>query len=156
MKIKTNYTNEPVWKESFIHSKMPQKLKVLDEIAHNLWWVWDYEAKGLFSSIDPKLWSKTKGNPVLLLHSLSYSRLEEITQNEELMDRIHSIYKRFKAYMSEPINPVVPSIAYFSMEYGLSNILKIYSGGLGVLAGDYIKEASDIGADLTAIGFLYR
>lgn len=156
MKIRANYANEPIWKESMIHSKMPQELKKLDEIAHNLWWIWNYEAKDLFASIDKDLWNTTEGNPVLLLHSLSYTRLVEMTKNEELMKRINSVYEKFESYMNEPSNPSIPSVAYFSMEYGLANILKIYSGGLGVLAGDYIKEASDVNADLTAVGFLYR
>ncbi|MDR0865352.1 MAG: alpha-glucan family phosphorylase [Candidatus Symbiothrix sp.] len=155
-KIKANNANEPVWRESNVRSRMPQELKVLDEIAHNLWWVWNYEASDLFSEIDKKLWSKTEGNPVLLLQSLSYARLEEITKDKALMNSIQSVYARFKAYMDEPKNTAIPSVAYFSMEYGLTNVLKIYSGGLGVLAGDYIKEASDIHADLTAVGFLYR
>ncbi|GHU80074.1 alpha-glucan phosphorylase [Bacteroidia bacterium] len=156
MKIKANYANEPFWKESNIHSKMPQELKVLDEIAHNLWWVWNYEATELFSRIDKELWNSAEGNPVLMLKELSYSRLEAIVNDEVLMDMIHKVYAKFRAYMDEPKNTNIPSIAYFSMEYGLSNILKIYSGGLGVLAGDYIKEASDMNVDLTAIGFLYH
>lgn len=156
MKLKASYSNEPVWLESSIHSKLPQELKVLDEIAHNLWWVWNYEATELFACIDSELWIKTEGNPVLLLQLLPYSRLEQITQDTELMKRIHEVYAKFQAYLAEPVKKDIPSVAYFSMEYGLSNILKIYSGGLGVLAGDYIKEASDINVDLTAVGFLYR
>jgi starch phosphorylase len=156
MKIKTNYSNEPFWKESAIRSKVPKELKVLEEISHNLWWVWNYEAKDLFARIDKELWSKTEGNPVWLLQRLSYSRLEAITKDESLMYAINNVYAKFKTYMNEPKRTDIPSIAYFSMEYGLANILKIYSGGLGVLAGDYIKEASDINVDLTAVGFLYR
>ena len=156
MKIKTNYANEPQWIESTIHSRMPQELKILDEIAHNLWWVWNYEATELFSTIDKEIWSKTEGNPVLLLHQLSQNRLQAITKDEVLMNSIHQVYAKFKAYMEEPVRKDLPSVAYFSMEYGLTNILKIYSGGLGVLAGDYIKEASDMNVDLTAVGFLYR
>jgi starch phosphorylase len=156
MKIKANYANEPIWKESNVHSKMPKELKILDEIAHNVWWIWNYEATDLFSSIDKGLWSATFGNPVMLLQRLSYGRLEAITEDEQLMQKIHSVYAKFRTYMDEPKRADIPSIAYFSMEYGLTNILKIYSGGLGVLAGDYIKEASDINVDLTAIGFLYR
>ncbi|GHT72597.1 alpha-glucan phosphorylase [Bacteroidia bacterium] len=156
MKIMTNQANEPVWRESTIHFKLPQELKLLDEIAHNLWWVWNYEATELFAHIDRELWSKTEGNPVLLLQSLSYARLEEITKDEALMKEMQAVYAKFEAYMKEPVSQSIPSIAYFSMEYGLSSVLKIYSGGLGVLAGDYIKEASDIRADLTAVGFLYR
>ena len=156
MKIRTNYSNEPFWKESIIRSKMPQELKVLDEIAHNMWWVWNYEATELFSAIDKDLWNSTEGNPVLMLKSLSYARLEAITNDAALMDMIHQVYEKFQAYMNEPKRTDIPSIAYFSMEYGLTNILKIYSGGLGILAGDYVKEASDMNVDLTAVGFLYR
>jgi len=156
MKIKANYSNEPVWKEVNVHSKLPDELKVLDEIAHNIWWVWNYEAIELFQSIDKELWKKTEGNPVILLQRLSYNQLESITQNESLMKTIQDVYAKFQAYMKNPKRADIPSIAYFSMEYGLANILKIYSGGLGILAGDYIKEASDINVDLTAVGFLYR
>lgn len=156
MKIKTNCANEPFWKESTVHSKMPKELKILDEIAHNLWWVWNYEATELFSKIDTELWNSTEGNPVLMLESLSYRRLEEIAKDEALMAMIYKVYEKFRAYMDEPKRTDTPSVAYFSMEYGLANILKIYSGGLGVLAGDYIKEASDMNVDLTAVGFLYR
>ena len=156
MKIKANSANEPFWRESSVHSKLPAELKPLDEIAHNLWWVWNHEAIELFSCIDKDLWEKTEGNPVLLLQRLSFLRLEEITKDADMMARINSIYSQFQGYMSQPKKMDIPSVAYFSMEYGLTNILKIYSGGLGVLAGDYIKEASDINVDLTAVGFLYR
>jgi starch phosphorylase len=155
-KTNTNQANEPLWKECNVYSKLPQELRILDEIAHNLWWVWNNEATELFASIDKALWNKTEGNPVLLLQSLSYDRLEEMTHDDALMAAINALYAQFRAYMDEPFNPAIPSIAYFSMEYGLTNVLKIYSGGLGVLSGDYIKEASDIRADLTAVGFLYR
>jgi len=156
MKTKMSYANEPVWIESNIHSKMPQELKGLEEIAYNLWWVWNYEATEIFSTIDKELWNKTEGNPILFLQRLSQNRLQAITEDKTLMDNIRQVYAKYKAYMEEPVRKDLPSIAYFSMEYGLTNILKIYSGGLGVLAGDYIKEASDMNVDLTAIGFLYR
>ena len=156
MKIKTNYSNEPAWIESNIHSKLPQELKILEEIAYNLWWIWNYEATELFSGIDKELWNKTEGNPVLFLQLLSQSHLQAITENETWMNSIRKVYSKLKAYMEEPARTDVPSIAYFSMEYGLTNILKIYSGGLGVLAGDYIKEASDMNINLTAVGLLYR
>ncbi len=156
MKIKANYANEPIWKDINIHSKLPQELKVLDEIAHNLWWVWNYEATELFTAIDKKLWHKTEGNPVAFLQQLPYKKLEELTKDKELLAQINDIYAKFRAYMDIKPDTTKPSIAYFSMEYGLSNVLKIYSGGLGVLAGDYIKEASDMNIDLCAVGFLYR
>ncbi|MDL2243653.1 alpha-glucan family phosphorylase, partial [Bacteroidales bacterium OttesenSCG-928-J19] len=156
MKIKANYANEPLWVEANIRSKLPKELKYLDELAHNLWWVWNYEATELFAEIDADLWNKTEANPVLLLQSLTYQRLENIAKDVAMMDKINKVYAKFRAYMDEPKRTDIPSVAYFSMEYGLCNILKIYSGGLGVLAGDYIKEASDINVDLTAVGFLYR
>jgi starch phosphorylase len=156
MKIKTNYSNEPSWIESTIHSKMPEELKCLEEIAYNLWWLWNYEATEMFASIDSELWKKTEGNPVLFLQKLSQNRLQAITEDETFMNSIRQVYAKFKAYLAEPVRTDVPSIAYFSMEYGIANILKIYSGGLGILAGDYIKEASDMNINLTAVGFLYR
>ncbi len=156
MKLKTNYANAPIWKEISTYSKLPENLKILDEIAYNLWWVWNYEATELFASIDKNLWDQTEGNPVLLLQKLSYDRLTEISADKDLMKRINDVYTKFRAYVDTTPNKDIPSIAYFSMEYGLANILKIYSGGLGILAGDYIKEASDCNVDLCAVGFLYR
>lgn len=156
MKIKANNANTPAWRDIYAHSKLPQKLEPLQEIAHNLWWVWNYEATRLFSKLDENLWKKTEGNPVLLLQSLSYQRLEEIAADKELIAEMNRVYAAFQAYMKEKADAGKPSVAYFSMEYGLTNILKIYSGGLGVLAGDYIKEASDSHVDLAAVGFLYR
>ncbi len=156
MKIKANYANTPAWKEVYSHSQLPADLKMLDEMAHNLWWVWNYRATEMFSKLDKKLWSQTEGNPVLVLQKLTFDRLAEISADNTLMKEIQQVYAEFKAYMAEKADTSKPSIAYFSMEYGLSNILKIYSGGLGVLAGDYIKEASDCNIDLCAVGFLYR
>ncbi|GMO33221.1 MAG: glycosyltransferase family 1 protein [Candidatus Azobacteroides pseudotrichonymphae] len=156
MRIRANCANEPVWKECNAHFKLPNELKILDEIVHNIWWSWNYEVMELFAFIDKELWNRVEGNPVLFLQSLPFSRLEAITKDSSLMESIKMLYSTFEDYMNEPYNKNIPSIAYFSMEYGLSHVLKIYSGGLGILAGDYIKEASDIRADLTAIGFLYR
>nr|MDE6321792.1 alpha-glucan family phosphorylase [Muribaculaceae bacterium] len=93
---------------------------------------------------------------VMVLQQLSSARLEQIKADKEFMSRIDEVYASFKEYMKKPMRKDVPSVAYFSMEYGLCNALKIYSGGLGVLAGDYIKEASDSCVDMTAVGFLYR
>ena len=114
------------------------------------------EGKSLFRDLDHDLWRATGENPVMLLQKLGFERLQEIIKDEDMMSRIEKVYADFKAYMKEPMRKDVPSVAYFSMEYGLCNALKIYSGGLGVLAGDYIKEASDSRVDMTAVGFLYR
>ena len=156
MKIKANNANTPAWRDVYSHSRLPKKLEPLQEIAFNLWWVWNFEATKLFKKLDESLWKETEGNPVLLLQKLSYRRLEEIAADTDLMNEIHSVYTNFRAYMDQKPDSNKPSVAYFSMEYGLTNILKIYSGGLGVLAGDYIKEASDSHVDLAAVGFLYR
>ena len=156
MKIQSKQSNEPIWRDVYSHSKLPKQLSPLYEIATNLWWVWHYEGAKLFREISPDLWTSTEGNPVLLLQELSQRRIEEILADNELMLKIDYVYKRFKDYMAVEPDASKPSIAYFSMEYGLTNVLKIYSGGLGVLAGDYLKEASDSRVDLTAVGFLYR
>lgn len=156
MKIKANNANSPVWKDVHSHTVLPEKLEPLREIAYNLWWVWNYEATRLFNKIDSDLWKKTEGNPVLFLQSISYRRMEEIMADQEFLDELKKVHDLLKTYLSEKPNPINPSVAYFSMEYGLANVLKIYSGGLGVLAGDYLKEASDSNIDMAAVGFLYR
>ncbi|MEA4810933.1 alpha-glucan family phosphorylase [Macellibacteroides fermentans] len=156
MKIKANNANSPVWKDVHAHSELPAKLEPLREIAYNLWWVWNSDATKLFNKIDSELWKKSEGNPVLLLQTISYNRMEEIMADKEFMDEMNKVYTQFRTYIEEKPNLTKPSVAYFSMEYGLANVLKIYSGGLGVLAGDYLKEASDSNIDMAAVGFLYR
>lgn len=156
MNLKVSNTNAPVWRDITIHAELPAKLKCLDELAHNVWWSWNSDAKKLFHDIDPDMWRATGENPVLLLQKLSFERCQELTNDKKFLNRLDEVYKTFKAYMKKPFRKDVPSISYFSMEYGLCSALKIYSGGLGVLAGDYIKEASDSCVNLTAVGFLYR
>ena len=156
MKLPVSNTNVPVWRDITVKSDLPAKLKSLEEIAKNLWWVWNSEAKALFHDLDVELWRSTGENPVMLLQQLSSERLDEVLADKKMMERVEHIYAMFKEYMSKPMRDDLPSVAYFSMEYGLCNALKIYSGGLGVLAGDYIKEASDSRVPMTAVGFLYR
>ena len=132
MKVQVSNTNTPNWRDITVKSQVPTDLKCLEILAKNLWWSWNNEAINLFKSIDKDLWKSVHENPVLFLQRIGYEKLEEITKDN------------------------VPSISYFSMEYGLSHVLKIYSGGLGILAGDYLKEASDSNIDMTAVGFLYR
>jgi len=156
MKIQVSNTNAPTWRDLTVKAELPAKLKPLEELAKNLWWVWNSEGKTLFHDISPELWRSTGENPVMLLQSLSFERLQDILDDKDLMARINKVYAMFKDYMKKPMRKDVPSVSYFSMEYGLCNALKIYSGGLGVLAGDYIKEASDSCIDMTAVGFLYR
>ena len=156
MKIKSDYANTPQWKELIVRSRLPEQLKCLDELAHNMWWVWNYEAQELWKSLDERLFEEVKHNPVLLLERLSYDRKEAIVKDHAIMSRVKSVYKKFREYMDVEPDHSRPSVAYFCMEYGLSHVLKIYSGGLGMLAGDYLKEASDSNVDMCAVGFLYR
>ena len=156
MKIKTNYANAPVWKEVTVKSRIPDSLKMLQEMAHNIWWSWNYEATDMFKSLDPELWSVVGQNPVAFLERLSYEKLEEISNDKKTLDKINKVYKKFTDYMNVTPNKERPSVAYFCMEYGMTHVLKIYSGGLGILAGDYLKEASDSNVDMCAVGFLYR
>lgn len=156
MKIKSDYTNEPQWTELDVKSTLPKELVCLNEIAHNMWWAWTYQARNLFKSLDEDLYEQVGHNPVLLLERLSLERLEAIVKDKTLMKHVDEVYKMFRAYMDVKPNAKRASVAYFSMEYGLNQVLKIYSGGLGMLAGDYLKEASDSNVDLCAVGFLYR
>ncbi len=156
MKIKSDYTNEPQWTELNVKSTLPKELVCLDEIAHNMWWAWTYQARNLFKSLDEDLYEQVGHNPVLLLERLSLERLEAIVKDKALMKKVAEVYKMFRTYIDVKPNAKRASVAYFSMEYGLNQVLKIYSGGLGMLAGDYLKEASDSNVDLCAVGFLYR
>ena len=156
MIIQSSHSNTPIWKDIHVHAVLPKELRPLEEITHNLWWVWNEEAKAIFEILDPQEWEKSGKNPVLLLQNLRSEAIEQILNNNELLERIQRVYGQFKDYMSIPQNSERPSVAYFSMEYGLSHVLKIYSGGLGILAGDYLKEASDSNVDMAAVGFLYR
>ena len=156
MKLQVSNTNAPVWRDIMVKADLPAKLKPLEVMSRNLWWVWNSEGKSLFRDLNPDLWRSLGENPVMLLQNLGFERLQEIIKDEVLMARIEKVYADFKAYMNVPMRKDIPSVSYFSMEYGLCNALKIYSGGLGVLAGDYIKEASDSCVNMTAVGFLYR
>ena len=156
MKVKVSNVNQPNYTECNIHATLPAELSKLQEIAYNLWWCWNGDAKDLFRYIDIEAWHRAGSNPVVLLNTISYDRMLELTKDKKFINQLNDIYDEFRAYMDEPKDKKKPTIAYFSMEYGLTHILKIYSGGLGILAGDYIKEASDCNIDMTAIGFLYR
>ncbi|MCH5220231.1 MAG: alpha-glucan family phosphorylase [Muribaculaceae bacterium] len=156
MKLPVSNTNTPIWRDLTVKSELPKELKHLDELARNLWWVWNSEGKNLFKDLNPDLWRSTGENPIMLLQKLGSERIASIIADKKMMERIEKVYADFQAYMKEKFRSDVPSVSYFSMEYGLCNCLKIYSGGLGVLAGDYIKEASDSRINMTAVGFLYR
>ena len=155
-KIKVNNVNQPSWKDVTVQANLPESLKKLQEIAYNLWWVWNSDAKNIFRYIDLDVWHKAQSNPIMLLNMMGYDKMMELSKDKKFMQQLDSTYRDFRAYMDVKPDTKKPSVAYFSMEYGLTHIIKIYSGGLGILAGDYLKEASDQNVNMTAIGFLYR
>ena len=156
MKIKVSNVNTPNWREVTVRSSVPAELEKLSEMARNVWTLWNYEATDLFRSLDPALWKEVGKNPVLLLERMNFDKLEALATDKLVLKRMNDVYAKFRDYMDVEPDSKRPSVAYFSMEYGLNHVLKIYSGGLGVLAGDYLKEASDSNVNLCAIGFLYR
>ena len=154
--IAISNSNQPNWKAINVKSYIPEPLVKLEEIAHNLWWVWNEEAKDLFRMLDSKLYEECVENPVLLLEKLGVEKLDELAKDKSILKKLDEVYSQFRAYMDVKPNAERASVAYFCMEYGLTHVLKIYSGGLGILAGDYLKEASDSNVDMCAVGFLYR
>lgn len=143
-------------KRVFVESKLPEELLPLQPIANNLWWSWNKEATSLFQQIDPERWTREFNyNPIAVLDALSLERARELTADQDFMERLQRVKTAFDAYMAgQPVDK--PSVAYFSMEYGLQISVRLYSGGLGILAGDYLKEASDQRYPLVAVGLLYR
>jgi len=146
----------PVWKDIYVQSELPERIAYLKELSSNLWWSWNSEAEFLFRRMDPTLWEEVGHNPKRLLEAIDYKRLVVLADDEVFLDDSDRIYREFTEYLARPENKELPSVAYFSMEFGIHPSLKIYSGGLGVLAGDYLKEASDSNVDITGIGLLYR
>ena len=146
----------PVWKDIYVQSDVPEKLATLKELADNLWWSWNTEAESLFKRMDPSLWENVQHNPKLLLEKIDYKRLLVLEDDDDFVADLKKIYTLFLRYKDRPNETDKPSVAYFSMEFGIHPCLKIYSGGLGILAGDYLKEASDSNLNITGIGLLYR
>lgn len=148
--------NDATWYHITTYSDLPEELRKLEPLAYNLRFEWQPRLKDLFERIDADLWQEVRHNPVLFLRRLSQERIEAVMGDQVLLGSIDEAYKSLMNYLAEPADESRPSVAYFSMEYGLSNVLHIYSGGLGVLAGDYLKEASDSNVRMVAVGLLYR
>ena len=146
----------PYWKRLFVESNIPERLLPLKELSRNLWWVWNTEARELFKSIDEEEWGKSAHNPIVLLENVSYQRFLELEKDKVFMARMAVVSDQLAKYLEDRTTLEGPQIAYFCMEYGLHDSLKIFSGGLGILAGDYLKEASDSKVNLVAVGLLYR
>ncbi|MGQ1786524.1 alpha-glucan family phosphorylase [Saccharicrinis sp. GN24d3] len=155
IRIKPEKSSLPVWKKLLVKSRLPERIQTLSELSQNLWWTWNYQATELFESIDREVWLNCGKDPIKLLERVSYDYLLELSEKTDFVEELDNVYAMFRQYMDRP-EKIDPSIAYFSMEYGINDTLKIYSGGLGVLAGDYLKEASDSNVNMTAIGLLYR
>ncbi len=146
----------PNWRKFVVESNLPETLEPLRELSRNLWWVWNQQARDLFQSVDPAVWEEVLHNPILLLEKVNFNRLLALSKDKAFMKKMYDTHADLQNYLSTRKSPVAPKIAYFSMEYGLHDSLKIFSGGLGVLAGDYLKEASDANVDLIGVGLLYR
>lgn len=146
----------PIWRQAEIKSDIPKKFEGLTELANNLWWTWNYEASAMFKRIDVDLWREKRYNPRVFLEEVSIDRMKELENDNEFCQLYNRVYGNFKKYMEAAKDKKAPQIAYFSMEYGLHDNLKIFSGGLGILAGDYLKEASDTNTNMIGIGLLYR
>ncbi|MDL2327021.1 alpha-glucan family phosphorylase, partial [Bacteroidales bacterium OttesenSCG-928-A14] len=145
------------WKKIIVKSNLPQPLDKLMELACNLWWSWNYEARELFEQIiGAEVWKEHCENPIKLLQVLPSERIALFIDDQEYIAKLEKVYDDFRVYMEEPRTRAEKKVAYFSMEYGISNELKIFSGGLGMLAGDYLKEASDSNVDMIGVGLLYR
>ena len=142
---------------------IPRRINGLQELSHNLWWTWHQEARGLFKALDRMLWKATSHNPVKLLQQIATHRLVAAVDDLAFLKNYDSVMDNFKTDMSEVQNWFHAkyshlekhTIAYFSMEFAIHNSLPLYAGGLGVLAGDYCKEASDLGVPLVGVGLMY-
>ena len=140
---------------------MPKKIAFLETLARNLWWCWHAESIELFRRIDPRAWNRDGHNPLVFLNRLRQGQLESLAEDDSFLGHLEEVQRRFKAEVARPDSCTDPAascccIAYMSLEYGLHESVKMYSGGLGVLAGDHVKAASDMRLPLVGVGLLYR
>ena len=148
-----------------IASSLPKRIERLNDLAYNLWWSWNPEAINVFSKIHPVLWDSVSHNPVAFLQQVSRTLLNRVANDKQYLDLYDRVVNNFDSYMGEketwfvknyPEVTAGQSIAYFSFEFGLHESIPAYAGGLGILAGDHLKESSDMGIPLEAIGFIYN
>jgi phosphorylase/glycogen(starch) synthase len=149
-------STRPAWRKFMVEENIPKKLKALEDLSKNLWWSWNHNAIDLFSSIDNELWEESNQNPIIFLQKISLNELNKLENDEEFLNRLENVNSDYHHYLSAAKDKKGPKVAYFSMEFGLHDSLRIYGGGLGLLAGDYLKEASDYNRDIVGIGLLYR
>ncbi len=148
--------NAPSWKSVMVTRHLPDALSGLETLSKNLWWCWNENAKALFKAVDADVWHKSGHNPMAVLDTVSLKRFNQLAKDKTFLAQFHEVMDDFNSYMAKKAERTDPSVAYFCMEYGLDTSLKIYSGGLGILAGDYLKETSDMNVNLVAVGLLYR
>ena len=147
-----------------VNPQLPKRIEKLSVIANNLWWSWNTNFLKLFKEIDIDVWERVGKNPVKFLKKVSQEKLEKASEDTDFLKQYDKFVKDFEDYMKSKntwFNKKYPDntndlIAYFSAEYGLDEILPIYSGGLGILSGDHLKSASDLGVPLVAVGLLYK
>ena len=148
-----------------VRPQLPPPLQPLGALIRNLRWSWHPASQDLFADIDRQLWARFEGDPLKLLGAVSVSRLEELAADESFLARMHGLAADLDHYLQDPrwyqhqvtIGESLPkAIAYFSMEFGVTEALPNYSGGLGILAGDHLKSASDLGVPIIGVGLLYR
>ena len=146
----------PSWTSVRVTRHLPGELEGLEKLCKNLWWCWNDSAKALFKYVDPDIWHRSGHNPMVILDRVSLKRYKQLSKDTVFLDKLHAVMDEFNFYMAQKERRGNPSMAYFCMEYGLDSSLQIYSGGLGILAGDYLKESSDMNVNLVAVGLLYR
>lgn len=156
MKYEKLEINAPAWKSVMVTRHLPESLSGLERLSKNLWWCWNENAKALFKEVDSKIWHDSGHNPMEVLDTVSLKRFKQLAADEAFLKSLASVMEEFDSYMALKSERKEDMTAYFCMEYGLDTSLKIYSGGLGILAGDYLKETSDMNVNLVAVGFLYR
>ena len=144
-----------------VHPSLPEALQPLTELAANLRWAWDRRTVEVFRWVDADAWDEVGGNPVALLGKLSPGRAEALADEAAFMTELTEVHADLQRYLEKPrwaqaVKPTPPRVAYFSPEFGITHAMQVYSGGLGVLAGDHLKAASDLGVDLVGVGLLYR
>jgi glycogen phosphorylase len=148
-----------------VRTHLPERLAALERLSINLRWSWDKPTQDLFATIDPELWGQVGGDPVALLGVVNPKRLDELAVDESFLSRLDHLASGLDNYLTRPMwyqeraaagESLPTGIAYFSMEFGVAEVLPNYSGGLGILAGDHLKSASDLGLPLIAVGLYYR
>ena len=146
----------PSWSSVRVTRHLPEALSGLERLCGNLWWCWNDNAKALFKYIDPDIWHRSGHNPMVILDTVSLKRYNQLAKDADFVRDLGAVMNEFDGYMARKADRGTPSIGYFCMEYGLDASLQIYSGGLGILAGDYLKESSDMNVNMVAVGLLYR